>query len=288
MISIMKKFHAIIVLGAIILVIIGAYWFMATPAEETPTDENGSKHDLIRVYAPQPLDIVTSPLIIRGEARGMWYFEATFGVRMQDANGNDIPLDPAYIMTENEWMTEDFVSFETTHTFSAPDTETGTLIFERSNPSGLPENADELRVPIRFDTDEVSDRTIQLYYYDPNEDTDADGNILCSASGLVAVERTIPMTQTPVQDAVRLLLRGELTSEEEDRGVTTEYPLEGLELTEVSGTGETLTLHFDDPNNTTSGGSCRAGILWLQILETAKQFDGVEEVQFSPEFLFQP
>ncbi|MFN3301828.1 MAG: hypothetical protein ACK413_02260 [Patescibacteria group bacterium] len=36
------------------------------------------------------------------------------------------------------------------------------------------------------------------------------------------------------------------------------------------------------------GGACRVGILWFQIEETAKQFPGVEKVQFLPEEIFQP
>jgi len=35
-------------------------------------------------------------------------------------------------------------------TFENPETATGTLVLEKDNPSGLPEHADELRVPVRF------------------------------------------------------------------------------------------------------------------------------------------
>lgn len=87
---------------------------------------------------------------------------------------------------------------------------------------------------------------------------------------------------------VRFLLMGELTDEERDQGVTTEFPLEGVELLNTDLHDGTLTLTFADPNHRTSGGACRAGILWAQIEATAKQFPGVERVQFSPEDLFQP
>jgi spore germination protein GerM len=153
----------------------------------------------------------------------------------------------------------------------------------------LPENADEVRIPVRFDAEANGARqTIRLYYYNPSLDTDATGNILCSDEGLVAVEREIPVTQTPIQDAVRLLLRGELTMEEQAGGITTEYPLSGFELEGASLKDGVLTLSFSDPNNATSGGSCRVGILWHQIRATAEQFDAVDEVRFKPEELFQP
>lgn len=134
----------------------------------------------------------------------------------------------------------------------------------------------------------IQQRTISLYYYNPDKDTDAEGNIMCSPEGLAAVERTIPLTTTPVQDAVELLIGGELTPKERERGITTEFPLDDFSLEGASLKDGVLTFRFADPQFATSGGSCRAGILWFQIRETAKQFDGVEEIRFEPEELFQP
>ncbi len=135
---------------------------------------------------------------------------------------------------------------------------------------------------------EAPTKTVTLFYYDESRDQDAQGNIMCSESGLVAVKRSIPITRTPIQDTIRLLLQGELTPQEKAQGISTEYPLEGLELEEASLADGILTLGFRDPNGITSGGSCRAGILWSQITATARQFDNVEEVRFQPEELFQP
>lgn len=248
------------------------------------------KRNLIRVDQPEPLAEVSSPLTISGEARGYWFFEASFSVRIVDANGNELGVH--YAEATSDWMTEDFVSFTSELNFDDSRTDTGTLILERANPSGLAENADELRIPVRFgeavaDT-EPEMQTVNLYYYNPQADTDDQGNIMCSEAGLVAVEREIPLTQTPLQDTVRLLLEGRVTAAEAAEGVTTEFPLDGLELEGVSRDGDAVTLGFSDPENMTSGGSCRAGILWLQISETALQFDGIEEVDFQPAELFQP
>ncbi len=76
-------------------------------------------------------------------------------------------------------------------------------------------------------------QTVSLYYYNSKLDQDESGNIMCSRQGLVKVQRIVPLTQTPVQDAVKLLLKGELTAEERVSGITTEYPLEGFSLTGV-------------------------------------------------------
>jgi hypothetical protein len=47
-------------------------------------------------------------------------------------------------------MTNEFVPFEATLTFTKPTTETGTVVFQRDNPSGLPENDQSVSIPIYF------------------------------------------------------------------------------------------------------------------------------------------
>jgi len=129
--------------------------------------------------------------------------------------------------------------------------------------------------------------SMQLYYYDAARDTDDAGNILCSAQGLVSVERVLPQDAT-VEDAVQLLLRGEISDEERVQGVTSEFPLSGVALVSASSSDGVLTLTFVDPENKTSGGACRAGILWAQIEATVRQFSGASEVRFAPGDIFQP
>jgi hypothetical protein len=134
----------------------------------------------------------------------------------------------------------------------------------------------------------INVREITLYYYNPHADMDESGNVLCSRAGLVPLAREIPLTKTPIQDTLHLLLKGDLTASEKQAGITTEFPLPGLVLKGAALAGGILTLEFDDAQNKTSGGSCRAGVLWFQIEATAKQVAGVERVRFVPETLFQP
>ena len=134
----------------------------------------------------------------------------------------------------------------------------------------------------------VEDKTaVKLYYYNPALDQ-GPGGAECSEKGLVAVEREIPRTPTPIQDTIKLLLRGELTSEERASGIITEFPLEGFSLMGASLKDGALVLEFSDPENKTSGGACRVGILWKKIEATAKQFPEASEIRFLPEELFQP
>lgn len=102
----------------------------------------------ITVAAPLPDALVTSPLTVTGEARGTWYFEASFPVKLLDANGN--VLVQHYAEAQSDWMTTDFVPFIATLTFPTPTTATGTLVLEKDNPSGLPQNAAMITVPVNF------------------------------------------------------------------------------------------------------------------------------------------
>ncbi len=241
------------------------------------------KEDLIQIQNLQANEIITSPLIIKGKARGVWFFEASFPVKLYDDNGE--LLATAIAQAQADWMTKDFVPFLAEMNFENSKTEKGILVFEKDNPSGLPEHYDELRIPVTF---AKATKKIKLYYYNPELDKDESGNTKCSRDGLVAVKRWVAVTKTPIQDAIKLLLLGQLTEQEKNQGITTEFPLEGLLLKGVSLKDGVLTLEFDDSKNKTVGGACRVGILWFQIEATAKQFPEVKQVRFWPEELFQP
>lgn len=106
------------------------------------------KEDMITLENPRPNAIITSGVDVSGQARGGWYFEANFPVILNDANGKEVAR--TYATAKGEWMTEDFVPFSAELKFQKPETDTGNLILEKSNPSGLPENLDSLVIPVRF------------------------------------------------------------------------------------------------------------------------------------------
>ncbi|MFW5888199.1 MAG: GerMN domain-containing protein [Patescibacteria group bacterium] len=137
--------------------------------------------------------------------------------------------------------------------------------------------------------DRLQPQTVDLYYYNQQEDTDEGGNVMCSESSVLPVERIIP-AQNEIKETINLLLEGKLTEEEESQGFDTEFPdpefkLEEMELDE--NTGE-LTLTFSEVPGFTSGGSCRVELLKAQIEKTALQFPEVEKVVIMPETIFQP
>ena len=104
--------------------------------------------ELIQVEKPLPNIEVTSPLTVKGSARGFWYFEANAPIEILDKDYKK--LGESYIKAEGEWMTRDFVDFTGTIEFNAPDDERGYLVFRRANPSDKRENDREYCLPVIF------------------------------------------------------------------------------------------------------------------------------------------
>ena len=107
------------------------------------------KADLIVLETPMPNQAVRSPLLVKGRARGNWFFEASFPVTIVDWDGRIIGEGIA--QAQGEWMTTDFVPFEATLTFTADPqaySDRGSLILQKDNPSGLPERDDALEIPV--------------------------------------------------------------------------------------------------------------------------------------------
>ncbi|BCX15766.1 MAG: hypothetical protein KatS3mg097_658 [Candidatus Parcubacteria bacterium] len=116
------------------------------------------KNDQIEIFSPKPNEKIKSPLKITGQARGNWFFEATFPIVLTDWNGKIIA--ESYAQAKGEWMTTDFVPFEAILNFETTvfsDTlenhfsRRGYLILQKNNPSGLPEHDNTLKIPVIFD-----------------------------------------------------------------------------------------------------------------------------------------
>lgn len=102
--------------------------------------------DRIHVLAPLPKSVISSPLEVRGEARGGWYFEGSFPITIKDESGQILGQGAA--QAEGEWMTSEFVPFRATIIFVSSGSITGSLVLSKDNPSGLPENSAEVTIPI--------------------------------------------------------------------------------------------------------------------------------------------
>lgn len=144
----MRKLLQIIAL--VLLLGAAGYYFLFN--KQSAYDPNAGSVDtgidLYRLDNLKANQIIESPFIVRGEMRGFWFFEASFPIRLLDASNKEITV--AIAQAQSNWMTVDLVPFEAKLEFKTPATPTGTIVLQKDNPSGLPENDQEVRIPIRF------------------------------------------------------------------------------------------------------------------------------------------
>jgi hypothetical protein len=132
--------------------------FVCPSASDIPADIQAQiteKSNLITLTTPVPGGIIQNPLELSGQARGFWFFEASFPIVLTNWDG--LIIAEGFATAQGDWMTEAFVPYTATIEFVNPYNvgdpdfmKSGTLILQRDNPSGLPENDDALEIPIRF------------------------------------------------------------------------------------------------------------------------------------------
>lgn len=246
-----------------------------TPDGKTFIENIGNeieKNDLIRASNPRPNQTIESPLTITGEARGYWYFEASFPAELVDANGKQLAIMP--IMATEDWMTENFVPFNAVFNFSMPTTATGTLILHKDNPSGLPDHDDKLIIPVKFMNYNPSAREKTLFnVYFGNSSLGAE------CEKVAPVKREVPKTVAVGRAAIEELLKGP-THEEKQKGYVTMIN-SGVKINSLSIENGAAKIDFSKELDEQIGGSCRVAGISAQIRETLKQFSIVNEVVVS-------
>ncbi len=111
--------------------------------------QGNCKDELIYLDTPLPGECVTSPLRIRGYARGKWFFEGDFPVILNDSDGKVIAK--GYATAKDEWMTDKIVPFESEIEFKMPNSGgRGVLRLKKDNPTDLPEHDNQLEIEIHF------------------------------------------------------------------------------------------------------------------------------------------
>jgi len=109
------------------------------------------KADLINVESPRIGEVVTNPILIKGEARGYWFFEASFPITV--VNWDGLIIGQGIATAEGDWMTEEYVPFTATITYDASQIglyTRGSLILKKDNPSGESKFDDALEYQINF------------------------------------------------------------------------------------------------------------------------------------------
>lgn len=149
-----------------------------------------------------------------------------------------------------------------------------------------PDNSASAIHSVNLDTlsPNVGYRNVQLFYYNKTLDPKFD----CMSEAVLPVNRQIPITKTPIQDTIKLLIEGKLTEKEKTEGFGSEFPHPEFKLLGATLKDGILTLDFPEVSSFTSGGSCRVGLLRAEVEKTAKQFPEVKEVRYTKLGMFQP
>jgi hypothetical protein len=144
-----------VIFAIIIVILLGILIFVKSPraplsgsvpeAPSYPTSPDGH----VEIADPVPGQTMISPKAVSGWVTGgEWFFEGTFPVKVVDADGT--VLGQGQAQAQGDWMSTGTVAFTGTISFSAPHFETGTIVFSKDNPSGLPQNDESFSVPVRF------------------------------------------------------------------------------------------------------------------------------------------
>lgn len=134
----MKKLIAIII-GIVLVFVLSTLLFDWGRKGESTREENKDVINSIEVFSPLDGEEITSPILISGKARGYWFFEASFPVKLFNYDGELIST--SYVTAQSDWMTTDFVDFSGEIIFPSTTTGRALILLENDNPSGDPENS---------------------------------------------------------------------------------------------------------------------------------------------------
>jgi hypothetical protein len=95
--------------------LLAAIALIATGLKLLSGDDSTCSAGLV-VTSPREGATVMSPFTVSSEARGGWYSEGSFPVRLEDASGRVLAEVPA--QAQGEWMTADTVPFLAELTFA--------------------------------------------------------------------------------------------------------------------------------------------------------------------------
>ncbi|MDP3882720.1 MAG: GerMN domain-containing protein [Candidatus Staskawiczbacteria bacterium] len=223
----------------------------------------------VKVSSVKSGDTISNPLIVEGEAGGGWFFEASFPIKITDENGN--VLGVSYVQAQSNWMTEDFVSFKGEVSYVSEAGGNGFLVLMKDNPSGLPENDKEIKIPVILSPTEMT--TVKVFFNNSKMDPDF------SCNKVFSVDRTVIKTQAIARSALQELLKGPTETEKNAGFFTSINP--GVLVQSLTIENGTAKVDFNDQLEYQVGGSCRVSAVRSEIIETLKQFPTVNNVVIS-------
>ncbi len=213
--------------------------------------------ETLRISSPSIGEMVESPVVITGEARG-WFFEGSFPITIVDENG--ATLTQGFASSLDDWMTDAFVPFKAELSFAPGNAKSGAIIFSQNNPADM-EGSEVLQyeLPVSFQP-QVGEK-ITLYFNNSKIDPTT-----LSCETVYPVERAFLSSQDKAKDALSALLAGP-NENEVANGYFSSISKEAV-LRTISIQNGVMVLDFNEKLNT--GGSCQSQSIRAQIESTAR------------------
>ncbi len=118
-----------------------------------PEAAPAQKEGVIIVSTPLPESTITSPVTIKGKAKGNWFFEASAPVEIVNWDGLIIGKGFVTVDEGYDWMTTDMVPFTGSVSYDANQLgayKYGWIIMKKDNPSGESQFDDHLEFKVLF------------------------------------------------------------------------------------------------------------------------------------------
>lgn len=274
----------------LIIIVIGlGYWVLKDSKDVAQIDNSAATSTVIgttdgnnivktievEIASPQIGAVVASPVAVEGKARGGWFFEANLPLKVLDAAGKVVGTGNA--MATGEWMTNEPVPFKGSISYQVAKDQDGTLVIAKDNPSGMPKNDGEVRVPVKLvagGSTATGEMTVKAYFsnkkFDPNA-TD------CGKT--YPVERKVAKTLEVAKTAMAELLKGPSVTETADKYYTSINS--GVTVRSLSIDDGVAKIDLSSKISEGLGGSCKVSAVRSQIENTLKQFPTIKSVVIS-------
>lgn len=137
-----------IISGIVVTVVLISMGFIFDWGRRDNTPVPNQNAEII-IDSPKANSFVNGNINISGKAKGNWFFEASFPIRLEDQDGNILATSTATALSD--WMSADFVPFSSKLTFSLSTTTSyGKIVFKNDNPSGDPSRDKFFELPVSF------------------------------------------------------------------------------------------------------------------------------------------
>lgn len=220
----------------------------------------------VQVSVPSKNSLVKLPLNISGQAR---VFENVVNIEIEDSGGN--LLYKGFTLTDNEAVGE-FGNFsQSVYSFLSQPTAGQILIKVYWESPEDDSSKDMVKIPVNLDLSQH--RLVKIFYSNPAADSSD-----CSA--VSPVYRFLGPSQTPLAQALSLLLKNGLTKAEMSAGLVNNIP-PGVRINSLDVAEDGLHVDFSEELKSGVAGSCRVIAIRSQLEETLKQFGTVFKVFFT-------